>query len=88
MGALPVPQLSVAERVAPGHAARAEVPRSRHALCEPPTDRVDPVKIARTAGRVSRPRTARDDRYRTNAEERIVLDTLGRDRTAMAEVAG
>ena len=31
-----VPHLSVAERVARGKAARAEVPRASHALFEPP----------------------------------------------------
>ena len=40
-----VPHLSVAERVARGKAARAEVPRSRHAGYEPSPDRVDPVKL-------------------------------------------
>ena len=38
-------QLSVAERVARGKAARAEVPRSRHAVFEPSSDRVDPVTL-------------------------------------------
>ena len=41
-GAVAVPHLSVAERVARGKAARAEVPRSRHAVFEPSPDRVDP----------------------------------------------
>jgi uncharacterized protein (DUF2252 family) len=40
-----VPHLTVAERVARGKAARAEVPRSRHAIFEPPRRRVDPVKL-------------------------------------------
>ena len=40
-----VPHLSMAERVARGKAARAEVPRSRHAVFEPSPDRVDPVKL-------------------------------------------
>ena len=40
-----VPHLSVAERVARGKAARAEVPRSRHAVFEPSPDRVDPVTL-------------------------------------------
>ena len=44
-GAVAVPHLSVAERVARGKAARAEVPRSRHAVFEPSPDRVDPVKL-------------------------------------------
>ncbi|MGA8363166.1 MAG: DUF2252 domain-containing protein [Solirubrobacteraceae bacterium] len=37
--------LSVAERVARGKAARAEVPRSSHASFEPAPHRVDPVKV-------------------------------------------
>ncbi len=41
----PVPHLSVAERVARGKAARAEVPRSSHAAFEPAPHRVDPVKV-------------------------------------------
>ena len=40
-----VPHLSVAERVARGKAARAEVPRSSHAKYEPAPHRVDPVKV-------------------------------------------
>jgi uncharacterized protein (DUF2252 family) len=40
-----VPHLSVSERVARGKAARAEVPRSRHAIYEPPPRRGDPVKL-------------------------------------------
>ncbi len=45
-GALPaVAHLSVAERVAHGKAARAEVPRSSHAHYEPPRRRVDPIKL-------------------------------------------
>ena len=41
----PVPHLSVAERVAHGKAARAEVPRESHAAYEPPRRRTDPVKL-------------------------------------------
>jgi uncharacterized protein (DUF2252 family) len=37
--------LSVAERVARGKAARAEAPRSGHALFEPQPDRADPVEL-------------------------------------------
>jgi uncharacterized protein (DUF2252 family) len=37
--------LSIAERVARGRAARAEVPRSSHARWEPPSDRPDPVAL-------------------------------------------
>jgi uncharacterized protein (DUF2252 family) len=40
-----VAHLSVAERVARGKAARAEVPRSSHAVFEPVTRRVDPIKL-------------------------------------------
>ncbi|MGO9488280.1 MAG: DUF2252 domain-containing protein [Solirubrobacteraceae bacterium] len=44
-GAVAVVHLSVAERVAHGKAARAEVPRSSHADYEPPRRRTDPVKL-------------------------------------------
>jgi uncharacterized protein (DUF2252 family) len=40
-----VPHLSIAERVARGKAARAEVPRSSHAGFEPAPHRADPVKV-------------------------------------------
>ena len=40
-----VPHLSVAERVARGKAARAEVPRSRHRVFDPSPDRADPVTL-------------------------------------------
>src|SRR5437868_5932810 len=40
-----VPHLSVAERIARGKAARAEVPRSRHAKFEPAPDRPDPLEL-------------------------------------------
>jgi uncharacterized protein (DUF2252 family) len=40
-----VPHLTVAERVADGKAARAEVPRSSHAVYEPPRRRADPIKL-------------------------------------------
>jgi uncharacterized protein (DUF2252 family) len=40
-----VPHLSVAERVARGRAARAEVPRSSHAVFEPAAHREDPVAL-------------------------------------------
>jgi uncharacterized protein (DUF2252 family) len=40
-----VPHLTVAERVARGKAARAEVPRSRHAIFDPPARRADPIKL-------------------------------------------
>jgi uncharacterized protein (DUF2252 family) len=41
----PVPHLSVAERVARGKAARAEVPRSSHAAFELAPTRADPVEL-------------------------------------------
>ena len=40
-----VPHLSVAERAARGRAARAEVPRSSHAVFEPAARRPDPVAL-------------------------------------------
>jgi uncharacterized protein (DUF2252 family) len=40
-----LPHLSVAERVARGKAARAEVPRSSHASFEPSPTRADPVEL-------------------------------------------
>jgi uncharacterized protein (DUF2252 family) len=40
-----VPHLTVAERAARGKAARAEVPRSSHAVFEPPARRPDPIKL-------------------------------------------
>ncbi len=44
--ALPVmPHLTVSERVARGKAARAEVPRSSHAIFEPPATRADPLEL-------------------------------------------
>ncbi len=41
----PVPHLTVAERVARGKAARAEVPRSSHAAFEPSPDRPSPIDV-------------------------------------------
>ena len=50
-GGLPVvPHLSVAERVARGKAARAEVPRSSHAAFEPAPHRPDPVALLEQQG--------------------------------------
>jgi uncharacterized protein (DUF2252 family) len=40
-----VPHLTVAERFARGKAARAEVPRARHAVFEPAVRRADPVRL-------------------------------------------
>src|ERR1700742_4978913 len=45
LGAGAVPHLSVAERVARGRAARAEVPRASHATFEPSPTRADPVDL-------------------------------------------
>jgi hypothetical protein len=42
---VPVPHLSVPERVARGKAARAEVPRSSHATFEPSPTRSDPIEL-------------------------------------------
>jgi hypothetical protein len=42
---VPGPHLSVAERVACGRAARAEVPRSSHATFEPSRTRDDPIRL-------------------------------------------
>jgi uncharacterized protein (DUF2252 family) len=44
-GGAAVPHLSVAERVARGKAARAEVPRASHAAFEPPATRSDPIEL-------------------------------------------
>jgi uncharacterized protein (DUF2252 family) len=41
----PIPHLSIAERVARGKAARAEVPRSSHAGFQPGSERADPIKL-------------------------------------------
>jgi uncharacterized protein (DUF2252 family) len=40
-----VPHLTVAERAARGKAARSEVPRSSHAVFDPPSHRPDPVEL-------------------------------------------
>jgi uncharacterized protein (DUF2252 family) len=47
----PVPHLSVAERVARGKAARAEVPRASHAVFEPSPTRADPVDLLERQGK-------------------------------------
>ena len=44
-------RLSVADRVALGKAARAAVPRSSHAVFDPPADRPDPVALLEEQGR-------------------------------------
>src|SRR6266576_2593332 len=43
--AVAVPHLSIAERVARGKAARAEVPRSSHAVFESSPSRADPIEL-------------------------------------------
>src|SRR5881227_783899 len=43
--AMAVPHLSIAERVARGKAARAEVSRSSHAVFEPRSTRPDPIEL-------------------------------------------
>src|SRR5262249_30441988 len=43
--ARPVPHLTPAERAARGKAARAEVPRSSHAVFDPHASRPDPVEL-------------------------------------------
>jgi uncharacterized protein (DUF2252 family) len=50
-----VPHLSVAERVARGKAARAEVPRSSHASFEPSPTRADPVELLELQARTRVP---------------------------------
>src|SRR5689334_5747324 len=50
-----VPHLSVAERVARGKAARAEVPRSSHATFQPAPDRADPVELLERQARTRVP---------------------------------
>jgi uncharacterized protein (DUF2252 family) len=50
-----VPHLSVDERVARGKAARAEIPRSRHAEFEAPHDRADPVDLLEDQARTRVP---------------------------------
>jgi uncharacterized protein (DUF2252 family) len=44
-GAATSPHLSVSERVARGKAARADVPRSSHAIFEPSRERADPLEL-------------------------------------------
>jgi uncharacterized protein (DUF2252 family) len=46
----PVQHFSVAERVARGKAARADVPRSAHGAWQPPADRPDPVTLLEAQG--------------------------------------
>jgi uncharacterized protein (DUF2252 family) len=44
-------QLTAAERVARGKAARAEVPRDSHAVFDPPPDRPDPIGLLEEQGK-------------------------------------
>jgi uncharacterized protein (DUF2252 family) len=53
--AVPVTHLSVAERVARGQAARSEVPRSSHAVFEPPPTRADPIELLERQARMRVP---------------------------------
>jgi uncharacterized protein (DUF2252 family) len=46
-----VGQLTPAERAARGKAARAEVPRDRHAVFDPPPDRPDPIGLLAEQGK-------------------------------------
>ena len=46
-----VPHLTVDERIARGKAARAEVPRSRHAEYDAPADRPDPIELLEVQAR-------------------------------------
>jgi len=50
-----VPHLTVNERIARGKAARNEIPRSRHAEFEPPSDRADPVDLLEAQARTRVP---------------------------------
>jgi uncharacterized protein (DUF2252 family) len=50
-----VPHLTVDERIARGKAARAEVPRSRHAEFEAPLDRADPIELLEAQARTRVP---------------------------------
>jgi uncharacterized protein (DUF2252 family) len=54
-GGAPSPHLSVAERVARGKAARAEVPRSSHAAYEPRPGRPDPIDVLERQARTRVP---------------------------------
>ncbi len=53
--ATPVPHLTVAERIARGKAARAEVPRTSHGLYAPADDRVDPIGLLEQQARTRVP---------------------------------
>jgi uncharacterized protein (DUF2252 family) len=50
-----VTHLTVAERIARGKAARAEVPRSGHAEYDPPADRADPIELLEAQARTRVP---------------------------------
>ena len=72
-----VVHLSVAERAAHGKAARAEVPRSSHAVFEPPPAAPRPDRAARAPGHDARAR-ARADPLRPHA--RLAVHVLSRRR--------
>ena len=50
-----VPHLTVAERVTRGKIARAEVPRSNHAVYQPAPDRPDPIELLEEQARTRVP---------------------------------
>jgi len=50
-----VPHLTVDERTARGKAARAEIPRSRHAEYDSPADRPDPIELLEDQARTRVP---------------------------------
>ncbi|MBV8221077.1 MAG: DUF2252 domain-containing protein [Solirubrobacterales bacterium] len=50
-----VPHLTVDQRIARGKAARNEIPRSRHAEFEPPSDRADPISLLEAQARTRVP---------------------------------
>ena len=58
-----VPHLTVAERVARGKAARAEVPRASHAKFEPPPTRDDPVALLERQAKSRVPEAVPRSRY-------------------------
>ncbi len=72
-----LPQLSVAERVARGKAARREVPRSSHAAFEPASHRPDPVELLERQAD-TRAARARPDPLRADARSRRSRSTVAR----------
>jgi uncharacterized protein DUF2252 len=57
-------QLTPAERVVRGKAARAEVPRDSHAVFDPPSDRADPIVLLEEQARWQRIKAGLDGRAR------------------------